>query len=65
MSAIPTNQGELSDRQIISSLMYSSYASNRDQGMKPERLALYFADSEAMERRYQRQQDRQAKAINP
>jgi hypothetical protein len=35
---LPTNQGEKTIPEIFSTLMYGSYAANRDEGMTHEQL---------------------------
>lgn len=55
MEKIPTNQGMMGVNSIFDHLTYVSYATQRDQGMTPERLKNLFSPSqvERFEKTYQ------------
>lgn len=49
---IPTNQGDLTPTQIVDSLTYSAYKSNRDEGCSAESLKKWYTNADKLEEKY-------------
>lgn len=55
MSTVPTNRGDMTPGEVLSELLFISYATNRNQNpeITPARWAAIFPHAEALEAKYQ------------
>lgn len=58
-TTIPTNHGDLTSGQIIDSLTYSAYRSNREEGCSFESLKKWYSKADLYEQKYQSEKQTQ------